>query len=360
MFDFKIKIGGSIIRFMSDNPDLEYIPGENKEFTHFIYEGTDDPNVTFAVHYGTVPEFSRRVTLFKVDDSWSLSASDDAVLFEYADRGLPGRYERVGRIDLSLTKGTIYVNREKTPEEQEESKRLREVSMTDEQRARREERQRQREARKGARAKSTATAFPEKRRVKKEKTPAQKGQRVMAEIKANFFQAFLVEYLVKHRLGFLAHCSTVRTNGHTYLFMGQTRAGKSTIADLWITHADAKVPNDDRAILSVRDGMPFFENAPWIGDLIAKCTCSHDDAFPVDRIFFLNGHGRNELKKMSTVEAATKIFKNSFPVFWDKDSLGYVFDLCATIASKVPCYDLSFTNDNSAVAYIQNALVREH
>lgn len=362
MFDFSIKVAHKVIRFKSENPKLTYDASGEREFVKFICN--EDADMTLEVRYEEMPDFSGKETLFHVDGSWTLSRYEDKVLFEYPDRSLVGRTERVGEINKDMTCGTVYVNREKTPEEEEESKRQRESQMTEEDRRKREERMAKKNDRKKSRSEKpdvttgtlTVEKPEEKAPPKKQKTPEELGKKVMSEVKANFFQAFLVEYLIRKNVGFLVHCSSVYCDGKLYLFMGQSNAGKSTIADFWHTRAKATVFNDDRAVLTVEGGVPRFYNAPWVGTLVDKCELEKGNGTEIDKIFFLRQSKKNVLRKLGRVEAAAKIFKNSFPVFWERSALSYVLNKCSEMTASAACYDLDFVNNDSVVEFLQKEL----
>ncbi|MGB2705585.1 MAG: hypothetical protein WBC74_01845 [Candidatus Omnitrophota bacterium] len=364
MIDFSIRVAGKLIRFKSEGPLLSYNPRSEREFAPFLRQGPKRADITFDIKYGSIPDFSGKEVLFDVDKSWSLSRYGEKILFEYPDRSLQGRVERTAEINKDMTEGVIYINREKTKEEEEESRRQRELQRTEEDKKRQEERKKRAEERRALRAAqgtpndsvATLTKEAPKMRKPKKKTPEELGRKVMSEVKANFFQAFLVEYLVRQKTGFLAHCASVQSDKKLYLFMGQSHTGKSTIADFWHMKAGATVFNDDRAIIAVKNGSPRFHNAPWVGTLVDKCDLGNGDGTEVNGIFFLNQQDKNTLRRIGKAEAAAKIFRNSFPVFWEKSALSYVLGLCSAISRSVPCYDLGFVNNDSVVTFLKKEL----
>lgn len=344
MIDFRIKIADKVIRFKSEDGAIAYNASDEREFKYFLYTGGKKDDLVLDIRYGMIPEFPDARTLFTVDGSWTLSRYKDKVLFQYPDRNLAGRFERVAEIDEDMTKGVIHVNREKTPEE---ARSVQGVVL-----------------KAGANTPQPGGDSPigQATLVKAEavkSTPEDLGRKVMTEIKANFFQAFLVEYIIRKKVGFLAHCSSVYYNGLLYLFMGRSQAGKSTIAGLWHDTAGTAVFNDDRAVLTVKNGALYFYNAPWVGALMEKCSLGEGDGAKIGGIFFIHQAKVNSVKRLTKTEGAANIFRNSFPVFWERGALNYVLDMCSDAAGIAPCYDLDFVNDESIITFLKDKLNKE-
>jgi hypothetical protein len=357
MFDFSIEMAHKVIRFKYDGDQIEYDPLASDEFPLFVCKEPKQEDLLLNIEYGKVVDVTGKKELFSVDDSWALSKANEGMVLEYKDRNLEGRVERMALFNEEMTQGTIYINRDKTAEEEEESKKQRELKKTDEDRAKQEQRKKDSEARRLKRYADKGEPVPPKpdpsqKKAKKEKTPAEKGKTMMNEIKANFLQAFIVEYVAKKHLGILAHCSTVYYKDKAYIFMGTSGTGKSTIAEFWHDKVGATVFNDDRAVIRVEDGKPIFHNMPWVGTLYQKSQLDKGTDTPIEAVFLLYQNNENVLEKTSKAIAATKIFKNTFPVFWSREDLQYILGECAEITKAVPCYDLGFINDNSIVDYV--------
>lgn len=349
MFDFNIKIADRTLRFKSSDASLSYNAREEREFKHFVCDDSKRVDATLEIRYGFVPMFNKKKVVFSVVDGWSLSRYKNKMLFEYPDRGLEGRMERAAEISEDMTRGIIYVNGDRTSEEQEKVKNQVNSRPAGTRKIKLEERKKRKIAK-------PPEAENKQKTEKKRNTPEDLGRKVMSGLKANFFQAFLIEYLVLQKVGFLAHCASVRHNDKLYLFMGQSNFGKSTIAEFWHDAAGARVFNDDRAVLTVENGSPYFYNAPWVGTLVNKCDLSQGNRTGIDGIFFIRKNKTNTLKKLNGAPAASKIFQNSFPVFWKKSALEYIFDMCFKITNPVPCYDLGFVNDKNVVEFLKKEL----
>jgi hypothetical protein len=83
----------------------------------------------------------------------------------------------------------------------------------------------------------------------------------------------LLEYIVARLLGrhqgALIHASTAIVDEGAYIFVGHSGAGKSTMASI-AEAAGARIPTDDRTIITMRDGMPMAWGTPWHGSLVRK------------------------------------------------------------------------------------------
>lgn len=83
----------------------------------------------------------------------------------------------------------------------------------------------------------------------------------------------LLEYIVARLLarheGALIHASTAIVNEGAYVFVGHSGAGKSTIASIAESEG-ARIPTDDRTVLTIRNQQPMAWGTPWHGSLIRK------------------------------------------------------------------------------------------
>ncbi|UCC94703.1 MAG: hypothetical protein JSW40_07790 [Candidatus Omnitrophota bacterium] len=338
MFNFRIRIADKIMRFKTNSSLLAYNASKAKEFRHFLYSEKKRQDCTFDIKYGGIPELGEKELLFRIGEGWSLSKCADKILFEYPDRNIPNRTAMIAEIKSDMTEGKIYVNAESPSQDKEETGRPPVLKMTG-----------------NHPAPILAQSVP-KHRLSRKRTPQKRGQEVMIEIKANFFQAFFVEYLARQRVGLLAHCASVQHRNKLYLFMGKKETGKSTIAHIWHDAVGATVFNDDRGVIAVKNRTPYFYNAPWVGTLVDKCDLHSGYPLKIEKIFFIYQSPENALRKISRQEAIPKIFRNSFPVFWNKNAAQFALGICSQIAHTTPCYDFGFVNNESIVTFLKRKL----
>ena len=114
----------------------------------------------------------------------------------------------------------------------------------------------------------------------------------------------LVVNLLAQDRGVEVHaCGLVTPQGNGYLFLGQSGAGKTTMAHLWLKEPGVTILNDDRIVLRL------------MGDEVRMYACA-----------FLPFHSRQ--------------------------GLDYSLGMFGEVASRVPCHELGFIPDRSIVGYV--------
>ncbi len=75
--------------------------------------------------------------------------------------------------------------------------------------------------------------------------------------------AFCKEIL--HRGGFVLHASAVKYGDSVYLFSAPSGVGKSTHAHIWERKYGAKIINDDKPAIMIKNGRAIAYGTPWCG-----------------------------------------------------------------------------------------------
>lgn len=161
----------------------------------------------------------------------------------------------------------------------------------------------------------------------------------------------LVTNLLARGRGVEVHALGLRdVDGRGYLFLGHSGAGKSTSARLW-EGTGALVLSDDRIILRNLGGRIWMYGTPWHGE--EKLAAPERAA--LTHVFVL-GHGaRNELRVLTPPQAVASLFARCFVPFYDAAALGYTLDALREVAHAVPCAELRFVPDRSAVAFVRES-----
>lgn len=147
--------------------------------------------------------------------------------------------------------------------------------------------------------------------------------------------------------GLIVHSCGVDDRGKGFLFVGSSRAGKTTTAELWRNHG--RVLNDDRVFL-YRDGDKFsVSGLPWHGEFPSI------SARPVtlDKIFFLRKSSRNESERLDTATASMLLFQQSSVPLWDKAAIGASLEFIGDLVTQVPSFGLGTVPDESAVGFVR-------
>ena len=161
----------------------------------------------------------------------------------------------------------------------------------------------------------------------------------------------LDDLLFQHRLalegGAEVHAAGVVLGGRVALFCGASAAGKSTLSRLFSRHARAApILSDDRIVLRPRRGRIWAWGTPWHGDAVF----ARPEARPLGAVFFLVQAEATRAVALSRPAGAARLFARTFPPPWDRKAVERVLALCDRVAAAVPCYELRFRRDRSAVA----------
>lgn len=147
--------------------------------------------------------------------------------------------------------------------------------------------------------------------------------------------------------GMLFHAAGIIDRGIGYLFAGQSGAGKTTTARLWQQFPEAQVVNDDKVILRRVDGEFILHGTPWHGE----GGMALPDSAPVAAVFVLRQAPANTLTQLAPVQAASNLLARSFIPLWDQEKMGAVLSFLESLTQTIPCYELGFLPDPSAVEF---------
>jgi len=100
--------------------------------------------------------------------------------------------------------------------------------------------------------------------------------------------------------------------------------------------------------------IPFVQPFPFLSPCKISPYCNKK--FPLKAIFFLNGKGRNRIKRISKMEALKRLIANTNIYNVDQRIAQSILDTSARIVEAVPCYTLSFKKDPSIANLILKTL----
>lgn len=162
-------------------------------------------------------------------------------------------------------------------------------------------------------------------------------------------ELLMINLLAQGR-GVMVHAFGVMDTDNGLLFAGTSGAGKSTLSNLWNDKKDATVLSDDRIIVRKMNGRFWIYGTPWHGD---ARVCSPEKA-PLEKIFFLKHAEKNEIKKMSQIDATSRMIVRSFSAFWDKKGMEFTLGFIEELTREVPCYELGFLPDEGVIDLVRN------
>jgi hypothetical protein len=144
-------------------------------------------------------------------------------------------------------------------------------------------------------------------------------------------------------------CGIVDTDNNGYLFVGQSGAGKTTMARLWAEDPGIRVLSDDRIILRWDRAQLWMYGTPWHGEAVFASAARA----PLKQIYFISHGDKNSLNSMSGAESAASLFTCSFPVFYSSGGLKFTIDFYGSVANAIPCNKLSVVPNREVIAFIR-------
>jgi hypothetical protein len=162
-------------------------------------------------------------------------------------------------------------------------------------------------------------------------------------------ELLIINLLARGRGVEVHSCGLIDETGKSYLFIGQSGAGKTTTARLWLQQPGVRVLSDDRIILRKEGGRIWMHGTPWHGE----AELSLPEKAPLDHIFFLKQWPHNEIIPLNPAETAARLVACGFPTFYYPPGLEFTLNFYEEVARCVPCYELRFVPEQSAVELVR-------
>jgi len=166
----------------------------------------------------------------------------------------------------------------------------------------------------------------------------------------------LDEVMIAHLLGRgrgveLHGCGIIDRDGRGQLFVGQSGAGKTTTARVWLSEGHYEIVSDDRVIVRFIDGEWRMFGTPWHGE----AELSSPVSAPLGAIHLLVQASRTELVSLPPAQAAATLFGCSFPPFYDAGAVAFTLECLDRIVRDLPVRALRFLPDRSVIDCIRSA-----
>jgi hypothetical protein len=160
----------------------------------------------------------------------------------------------------------------------------------------------------------------------------------------------LVVHLLARGRGVAIHGSgVVDADGRATLFAGQSGAGKTTMARLWLGEPGVKILSDERIVLRPEGDVVWMYGTPWHGD----GRISNPGRAPLDRICFLRHAARNRMTALGATETVARLFACCFPPFYDAVGLDETLRVLERVAARCRTAELGFVPDRAAPAFVR-------
>ncbi len=163
-------------------------------------------------------------------------------------------------------------------------------------------------------------------------------------------ELILANYLACGK-GVEVHACGIRdAGGKGHLFLGNSGAGKSTMARLWKDCPGITILSDDHIVLRQKEGKFWMHGTPWHGD----AEFSFPDCASLSSIFFLERGRENMLVPVKTSESSGRMFACSFPPFYSKEGIEFTLGFLEKTLSRIPAHELRFVPGAEVVRLLQN------
>lgn len=166
-----------------------------------------------------------------------------------------------------------------------------------------------------------------------------------------FGQLGLTHVLLK-KSKLLLHAAYILTEQGAILFTAPSGTGKSTQAELWVRHRNARIINGDRAVAGLQEGRPTAYGFPLSG---SSADCLNISA-PLRAIVFLKQAPENAVRMLRGTEAISVLINRTALPEEYREDLAKTVDTAILLAEKVPILELSCRPDAGAVIALENAL----
>jgi hypothetical protein len=161
-------------------------------------------------------------------------------------------------------------------------------------------------------------------------------------------ELLMVNYLAQGH-GLILHACGVVHKDQGILFVGESGAGKTTMARLWAQEQGVDVLSDDRTIVRKKGNGFRMYGTPWHGE----GKFGSPGSAKVEKIFFLSHREENALRNMRSIDAASRLLICSFPPYWDPEGMAFTLELISELTEQVSCQDLSFRPDRSVIQFLK-------
>ncbi len=161
-------------------------------------------------------------------------------------------------------------------------------------------------------------------------------------------QILLMHYLARIG-GMIIHSAGWRRNNSGWIFAGKSGAGKSTLSNLIVSETGGTFLSDDRIAVRKIGQEYLMYGTPWPGD----AGYAVNESVPVKGIFFLNKGIQNDIKRLTISDAIVRLMPVVSIPWYDREKVTLMMDFCDALMGCIPMYELTFKQDKSVVAVLE-------
>jgi len=143
----------------------------------------------------------------------------------------------------------------------------------------------------------------------------------------------------------------VDSQGIGRLFLGQSTAGKTTMARLWEDDPDVTILSDDRIILRKMENQIWMYGTPWHGEAGFAAPMR----VALNKVYFLRKGAKNQISPLKEAESISRLFSCCFPLFYSRNAINFTLRFFDDVVRAVSCSELSFVPNKSIVDFLLKA-----
>lgn len=163
-------------------------------------------------------------------------------------------------------------------------------------------------------------------------------------------EPFVMVNVLARDSGLMVHSLGVNDRCEGLLFVGNSGAGKTTLARLWEKRSECLPLCDERVIVRLQEGRFWIYGTPYAG---SARRFARPDRAPLKKIFLLRHSATNRARRLDPSEAAVELMSCGFLPRWSAGAMTSTLDLAGRLCSELPCYELGFEPLDGAVDYIR-------
>lgn len=162
---------------------------------------------------------------------------------------------------------------------------------------------------------------------------------------ANLFSVTNTSVILPEKEQFIIHAAYIVHKGEAILFCAPSETGKSTLAKFWEKKQGAEIINEDRVIISKKEGI-YYSHGCWA---MGKADACRNVTVPIRAVVLLEQGPINIVNKMNAVEKFYRLVIQCAFDETNKKHCQWITDELLELIDKVPVVSYQCINDISAV-----------
>jgi hypothetical protein len=163
---------------------------------------------------------------------------------------------------------------------------------------------------------------------------------------------FLLATILADRRGVTCHACGVDDRRSGLLFVGESGAGKSTMAELWNGRPGVTVLSDERTIVRWHRERFHLFGTPWYGtaEIVSPAHV------PLSVVFFLRHGSENQVTPLDRGQVIKRLLVRTYLPFWSASGIDRSLQLFDELSQAVPCYELAYVPGEDVIGFLRGVV----